>query len=137
MGVWFSFSISDWYSAVGMFFRDASSCVSASTCLSVFAFFAIGSAPLPHRNGLYGRGIDDLGELLLDPGREVALHGPDVGQLRERPSAPVAAVVHAGHPIRLHRRLFLLRVFAAITLDLDDEAQQITVSAPVVDEDDE
>jgi hypothetical protein len=36
IGVWLSFSISDWYSAVGMFFLEASSCFSAST-----VFFAL------------------------------------------------------------------------------------------------
>ena len=42
---WSSSSITDWYSAVGMFFRVASSCLRASTCFGVFFFWFV-SSPL-------------------------------------------------------------------------------------------
>ena len=49
----------------------------------------------------------------------------------------VARVVDRRNPVRLHRRLLLLRVLAPVALDLDDEMQEIVVAVPVVDEDDE
>ena len=46
-------------------------------------------------------------------------------------------LIHAGHPVGVHRGLLLLRVLAPVALDLDDQVQQVVVAVAVVHQHDE
>ena len=46
-------------------------------------------------------------------------------------------MVHAGHPVGVHRGFLLLRILAPVALDLDDEMQQVVVAVAVIDQHDE
>ena len=86
---------------------------------------------------LRGDGLDHLVELAFDLGLEVGLDLVDLGELGERPAAVAAEMVHAGHPVGVHRGLLLLRVLAPVALDLDDQVQQVVGAVAVVDQHDE
>ena len=70
------------------------------------------------------RDVDHLVELAFDLGLEVGLDLVDLGELGEGPAAVGAEMVHAGHPVGVHRGLLLLGVLAPVALDLDDEVQR-------------
>ena len=79
-------SSTDWYSAVGMFFRLASSCLSVSTVLVRCGF--LGHDLVASRSpAAPSTDVDHLVELALDLGLEVGLDLVDLGELGERPAA--------------------------------------------------
>src|SRR5580700_1738255 len=135
-GLCSSLCITDWNSAVGIFFREASSWVSVST---VFFFSSLGVllAMLSLHHRLHTKGLDHLIELGLDLGFEVSLDLIGVGELGEGPPAVLAVVVNSGRPVGIHCCLFLLGVFATVTFDLHDEVQKVVVPVSVVHQDDE
>src|SRR5580700_3155329 len=131
MGASCSFCITDWNSAVGMFLREASSCTSVSTLFFFSAFVVLVAMRL--NSSCCGReGLNHLVELQLDPIFEISLDPVGVSELRKRPAAVLAVVVHAGHPVRIHRYLLFLRVLTPVTLDLDDQVQQIVLAVAVI-----
>ena len=82
-------------------------------------------------------GLDHLVELAFDLGLEVGLDLIDLGELGERPAAIGAEMVHAGHPVGVHRGFLLLRVLAPVALDLDHEMQRIVGTVAVIHQHDE
>ncbi len=82
-------------------------------------------------------GRDHLVELAFDLGLEVGLDLIDLGELGERPAAIGAEMVHARHPVGVHRGFLLLRVLAPVALDLDDEMQQVIGAVAVIHQHDE
>ena len=78
------------------------------------------------------RPLDHRAELRLDLGPEVGLDHVHVGELGKCPPAVAAEVVHAGHPVGVHRGLLLLRVLAPVTFDLHHQVQRIVAPLPVV-----
>ena len=82
-------------------------------------------------------GLNHLVEFAFDLGLEIGLDLIDLGELGERPAAIRAEMVHARHPVGVHRGFLLLRVLAAVALDLDHEMQQVVVAVPVVHQHDE
>src|SRR4051812_38640024 len=89
---------------------------SVSTFLDVLgvagARFATSPHPLDNARGLVQYTLEFLRHFSL----ELAFHQVDVRQLGERPSTERLQVVHSGHPVRLHRQLFVLRVLAPVSL---------------------
>src|SRR5688572_14452923 len=100
--------------------RLASAWVSVSTAsfLDFAGLRAMGSAPLDYP-------VHHLSERLLHPLLELRLHPVNVLQLRERPASEGSEMVDPRHPIGLRRELLLLRILAAIALDLNDEVEQV------------
>ena len=82
-------------------------------------------------------GLDHLVEFAFDLGLEISLDLIDLGELGERPAAVGAEMVHAGHPVGVHRGFLLLRILAAVALDLDDEMQQVIGAVAVIHQHDE
>lgn len=68
---------------------------------------------------------------------EVGLHLEYIGELGKGPATVLLEVVHAGHPVGVHGGFFLLGVFAAIALDLDNELKQVILAAAVAHQHDE
>ena len=48
-----------------------------------------------------------------------------------------AEMVHAGHPVGIHRGFFLFGILAPVALDLDHQIQQIVRAVAVIDQHDE
>ena len=77
-----------------------------------------------------------LGETLGDLGLEVGFDFEEFGEFAESPATVDLEVIHAGDPVDLHRGLLVLGLFAAVTLDLDDQVQQVVGATAIVDADD-
>ena len=121
-----------------MFFRLASSCLSVSTALRRFLGHGYFFRPSVIASTVARRcGLDHLVELAFDLGLEIGLDLIDLGELGERPAAIGAEMVHAGHPVGLHRGFLLLRVLAPVALDLDHEMQQVIGAVTVIHQHDE
>ena len=67
---------------------------------------------------------------------EVALNPVNFSELCKGPSAVRTQVVHAWNPVRFHRRLLLLGVFATVAFDLNNHVQQIIIAVTIIDPDD-
>ncbi len=90
-----------------------------------------------YSSGCGGDSVDHLVEFGFDLGLEVGLDLIDLGEFGEGPAAILAMVVHARHPVGLHRGFLLLGVFAPIAFDLDNQVQQVIFAVPVVHQHDE
>jgi hypothetical protein len=89
------------FSAVGMFLREASSCVSVSTVFFFSFGHDFGHADSLRRLRAHHHRFDHLVELGFNLGLEIGLDLIDLGELGERPAA-ILPFVHAGHPVGIH-----------------------------------
>src|SRR5437773_7523193 len=92
-------SVSTFFAAFGGF--GACGRFATSACL-----LGVGPAKAGPRGWGSGRCFVEYSiELLCHLGFEVGFHLIDVGQLRKRPSPERSEVVHARHPVGVHRQL--------------------------------
>src|ERR1035437_2005971 len=119
--------MTDWNSAVGIFFREASSWVSVSTVFFFSGF--VGFLAIVR--------VDHLVKFGFNLGREVGLDLVDLRELGKSPSAVAAVVVDAGDPVGIHGGFLLFRIFATVAFDFNDEMQRVVIAVAVVHQHDE
>src|SRR5918996_3362616 len=117
MGLCSSWRITDWYSAVGMLRREASSWMMVSTDLRA----ARRGLCVAITDSLPGR----LGGHIINQSIELRFNLEDFGKFGEGPAAVDAQVVDTGHPVGLHSGLLFLRVLPPVAFDLHHQAQRV------------
>jgi hypothetical protein len=81
--------------------------------------------------------FDHLVKLGFDLRFEVGFDLVNLGKLSKRPAAVLFEVVHAGHPVSIHRCFFVFGVFTAVAFDFDNQVQLVVITVTVVHPDNE
>src|SRR5438876_1310802 len=104
--------------------------------MSVSTLFFVFAAALAISDWLFSRlldnGFNHLVEFSFHFRREVGLNLINVSKLSECPPAVRGEMVDSRDPIYVHRRFFLFRIFASVSLYFHNQVQQVFVSVGVL-----